>query len=81
MEKNTIISDVRNIDRSTLRDISSVVIDPNQSKEERIQSFVSQIGNPYCYLDGDIVVGISYADTEISLEDRLKSYANSIGKC
>lgn len=80
MEKNTIISDVRNIDRSTLRDISSVVIDPNQSKEERIQSFVSQIGNPYCYLDGDIVVGISYADTEISLEDRLKSYANSIGK-
>lgn len=80
MEKNTIISDVRNIDRSTLRDISSVVIDPNQSKEERIQSFVNQIGNPYCYLDGDIVVGISYADTEISLEDRLKSYANSIGK-
>ena len=80
MEKNTIISDVRNIDRSTLRDISSVVIDPNQSKEERIQSFVSQIGNPYCYLDGDIVVGISYADTEISLEDRLKSYANRIGK-
>lgn len=80
MEKNTIITDVRNVDKSTLRDISSVVIDPNQSKEERIQSFVSQIGNPYCYLDGDIVVGISYADTEISLEDRLKSYANSIGK-
>lgn len=80
MEKNTIVSDVRSIDRSTLKDISSVVIDPNQTKEERIQSFVSQIGNPYCYLDGDIVVGISYADTEISLEDRLKSYANGLGK-
>ena len=79
MEKNTIISDVRNIDRSTLRDISSVVIDPNQSKEERIQSFVSQIGNPYCYLDGDVVVSISYADTDVSLEDRLKSYFTGMG--
>ena len=80
MDRKTNITDVRTVDRSTLRDISTVVIDPNQSKAERIQSFVSQIGNPYCYLDGDIVVGISYADTEISLEDRLKSYANGLSK-
>ncbi len=80
MEKNEIISDFRSIDKSKLQDINSVVIDPNLSKEERIQSFVSQIGNPYCYRDGDIVVGISYADTEISLEDRLKAYTNGLVK-
>jgi len=67
--------DVRTISRSDLVDIRQVNIDPSLSKQDRIKSFVSQIRNPYCYLDGDIVVGVSYADTEISLEDRLKSYA------
>lgn len=67
--------DVRTISRSDLVDIRQVKIDPALPKQDRIRSFVSQIGNPYCYLDGDVVVGVSYADTEISLEDRLKSYA------
>lgn len=67
--------DIRTVDRSNLVDISSVKIDPKLPKQERIKSFISQIGNPYCYLDGSVVVGISYADTDISLEDRLKSYA------
>ena len=67
--------DIRTVDRANLVDISSVKIDSELPKPERIKSFISQIGNPYCYLDGDVVVGISYADTDISLEDRLKSYA------
>lgn len=75
MNQNYFQTDIRTVDRTNLRDISSVKIDPKLSKQERIQSFVRQIGNPYCYLDGDVVVGISYADTDVSLEDRLKSYA------
>lgn len=70
--------DIRTVDRANLVDISSVKIDSELPKTERIKSFISQIGNPYCYLDGDVVVGISYADTDISLEDRLKSYACSM---
>lgn len=68
-------TDIRTVDRDTLIDIKNVKIDPGLSKQERIKSFVNQIGNPYCYLDGDVVVGISYADTDVSLEERLKSYA------
>lgn len=70
---------IRSINRMDLRDIREVKIDPALSKNERIQSFISQIGNPYCYLDGEIVVSISYADTDVSLEDRLKSYACGLG--
>ena len=70
--------DIRTVDRANLVDISSVKIDSELPKTERIRSFISQIGNPYCYLDGDVVVGISYADTDISLEDRLKSYPCSL---
>ena len=68
-------ADIRTVDRESLVDIRNVKIDPGLSKQDRIKSFVSQIGNPYCYRDGDVVVGISYADTDVSLEDRLKSYA------
>lgn len=75
MKKSDSSIDVRTVDRSQLKDISEVVIDPKLSKEERIKSYVEQIGNPYCYLDGDTVVGISYADTDVTLEDRLKAYA------
>lgn len=71
--------DVKSVDRSTLRDIRGVKIDTTLPRQERVKSYVEQIGNPYCYLDGDIVVSIGYADTPISLQDRLKSYVCSLG--
>ena len=42
--------------------------------------YVAQIGNPYRYLDDGIVVEIGYTDTEISLQDRLLAYANSMDR-
>lgn len=71
--------DRKQIDKSTLRDIGGVHIDTTLPQQERIKSFVEQIGNPYCYLDGDIVVTIGYADTDISLQERLKSYISNMG--
>ena len=65
-------------DRSELRDIKDVSIDTSLPCRERIQSFIDQIGNPYCYLDNGVVVEISYADTPVSLHERLVSYAKSI---
>lgn len=75
MRKNT---NMKLIDRSALRDISSVHINTALPRDERIKSFVEQIGNPYCYRDGDIVVSIGYADTQVSLQDRLKSYVSTL---
>lgn len=66
------------IDKSTLKDISTVKIDGSLGRRERIQSFVDQIGNPYCYLDDDVVVSVSYTETEASLEDRIRAYACSL---
>lgn len=71
--------DLRTVDRSKLKDINDVVIDTTKPCEERIRSYVEQIENPYCYLDNGVVVGIVYADTQISLHERLKSYALSLG--
>ncbi len=68
------------IDREALRDIKDVKIDTSAPCKERIKSFIEQIGNPYCYLDNGIVVEIGYADTSVSLHDRLLSYANNINQ-
>lgn len=70
--------DIRTVDKSSLRDISSVKIDSGLPCEERIKNYVQQIGNPYCYLDSGIIVGIGYTDTNITLHDRLKAYAKQI---
>ena len=71
--------DIRSVDRSKLRNLDQVKIDTSLPCEQRVKNFVEQIGNPYCYMDGDVVVSISYADTEVSLEDRLKSYFTGMG--
>lgn len=68
----------KSIDRGTLRDIQSVVIDTSKPCGERIRSFVEQIGNPYCYLDNGVVVEVGFSDTDISLQDRLSAYASNI---
>jgi len=61
-----------NIDE--LADIQDVIIDTTLPKEERIQSYLKQIKNPYCYRCGDMVVRVSFANTDATLEDRMKQY-------
>ena len=70
--------DIRNTDRTLLKDIRDVVIDTSLPCQERIKSYIDQIGNPYCYVDNGIVVALGYADTQISLQDRLKSYVSGL---
>ncbi|MBU5406509.1 hypothetical protein KQI08_11425 [Paraeggerthella hongkongensis] len=65
--------DVTTVDPSTLRDLGDVAIDPKLSDDERISSFIEQIGNPYCYKSDGLVVKLSFKN-ECSLEDALAHY-------
>ncbi len=67
------------VDRSALKDIREVHINTELPKKERILDFIRQIGNPYCYRHGDYVVKVGFADTDVTLEDRMISYIRS--KC
>ncbi len=66
--------DIRTVDPETLRDIRDVKINVELPKKERILDFVNQIGNPYCFKRGGIVIKIKFADTDVTLEDRMISY-------
>ena len=72
---NYITENKAKIDRSRLRKAEEVVINPNLPKQQRIKNYIEQIGNPYCYLDGDVVVSLSFAQSGANLEEKLKSLA------
>ena len=55
-------------DVEKLVDISNIQVDPGLPYEERVKSYLSQIGNPYRYLDHGFTVTCSFAG-ESSLED------------
>ena len=71
--------DVRTVDRATLKDIRDVVIDMSLTQEERFVDFIRQIGNPYCYKCGEMVIKITFAtNTTDTLEDKLRHYIASM---
>lgn len=52
--------DIRSVDKDTLVDLNSVQIDSSRPVQERIQSFLQQIQNPYCFRIGDVAVKVNY---------------------
>ncbi len=71
--------DLNTVDRDALVDIRDVKVDTALPKRERAIDFIRQIGNPYCYKHGKYVVKVGFADSDISLEERLAGYIRS--KC
>lgn len=72
--------DIKKAELSTLKDINDVVIDTSVPCKDRVKNYIRQIGDPYRYLDNGVVVEIGYADTQVSLQDRLVSYASNIDR-
>ena len=54
-----------------LVDIRDVKIDRTLPTEERIRSFVEQIRDPYKFKVGDVVVKVSFANTQNTITDNL----------
>ena len=71
-------TDPRTADRRTLVQVSTVRVDKNAPPWERYRQFVTQIGNPYCYMDGKAVVKITFANTNRTLEDCIHGYLSGI---
>lgn len=66
--------DVRTVDPNTLVQLESLKIDSDASHEEKVDSYVEHMKNPYCYLDKGHVTKISYSITTRTLEDIILHY-------
>ena len=58
--------------RDNLVDIREVSLEKDLPKEQRIESFVRQIKNPYRFRCGDFVVNASFSSSGMTLEECLK---------
>ena len=70
--------DPRTVDRSTLVERGTIQINPNMPREERLNEYIKQIKNPYCYLDGKTVVKISFESIDTSMEDCISHYLKGV---
>lgn len=70
--------DITQVDRSTLADIRSIHIDPTLPATQKMQSYLEQIGNPYCFLCGDTPVKIRFVSENKTLKQSLCDYFLSL---
>ena len=66
--------DITQVDRNILVDIKDVKIDSSLSADEKVDSFIEQIKNPYCFLCGDTPVRIRFVSETKSLKKSLRDY-------
>ena len=71
-------ADIRTADPVTLVDIRDVKVNTALPQNERLIDYIRQVKNPYLYKCGKMVVKVSFAETEATLEDKLESYLLSL---
>lgn len=64
--------DIRDMDQENLVDIDTVNINQDLPVKERVQDYIRQIKNPYCYISHGVIVKIGFSGTR-TLEECLGS--------
>ena len=70
--------DIQAVDIQNLVDISDVKIDTTMKKTDRIQTFIRDIKNPYCFRCKNTVVKVSFCSEGGSFQDLLQDYFSSL---
>ena len=60
-----------------LQDILEVEV-KGETASQRLESYLTQVGNPYCFRVGKTPVRISFSASEKPLEEKLRSYFMSL---
>lgn len=70
-------TNIDKVNKSKLVDIYKVQVDTALPYSERIENYIQQIKNPYCFLCGETVVKISFKPDGGELKSKLKRYFSS----
>lgn len=66
--------DIEHINRDNLVDIQNVSIDTTLPPIERMENYLQQIKNPYCFVCGNVAVHLRFDPNGNDLKDRLKEH-------
>ncbi len=69
---------IREVDKDKLVDLQKVKIKKELPIPERVVDFIAQIGNPYCFRVGDMVVKLKFQEDGTSCQEAFYSMANII---
>jgi len=70
---------IQDIDPDTLVDIKNVQVNMDLPKIDRMRDVVRQMnGNPYFFKSGKLTVKVSFADTLITIDERMENYLRTI---
>lgn len=75
--RETNIMDVNIGDLTDLRDIT---IDSTKPVKEKLQQFSEQVNNVYLNRIDDYIVKVTYADTNLNINDRMRSYMSRMAE-
>lgn len=70
--------DVRTVEAESLIDAANIKIDMDLPKLERMKESARQLGNPYCFKCGKVIVKLGYADTTATIDDRMEGFMRSL---
>jgi hypothetical protein len=69
---------IKEIEINELQELNNIKLNPNLPIEERLESFLHQIGNPYYFMVNGTPVQISFADNQKTLDKALSNYLTDI---
>ena len=66
--------DIKDVNADDLRELSEVKLHSDLPVQERLELFLCQIGNPYCFKVNGTPVQISFSDSSKTLDEALNNY-------
>ena len=71
--------DIQTIELDSLVNASNVVVDISLPKPQRVANVIKQMnGNPYFFKSGNIVVKVGFADTSVTIDERIEDYLRTL---
>jgi hypothetical protein len=66
--------DISEVDPAILVDVSALSVDTALPQAERVEQYLTQIRNPYCFMSGDTPVRIRFTGADKELSQSLIDY-------
>ena len=66
--------DIRTVNPDTLVDINKINVNTKLSGEKRVEEFLRQIENPYCFKCGNMIVKSTFSSDDVTLTERFENY-------
>jgi len=73
--------DLEDVDVDELKELSEVRLFSDLPVQERLELFLYQIGNPYCFKVGGTPVQVSFSSGRKTLDEALNNYLTNLKDC